>query len=154
MTGPIFTLTDSANSPLQVLSFGVVDAGNSTAGIPVRIWNNFAQAANVADAINTSITTKTYQGFDSGDSIQNGNEIVVNKMIQVECTSYGSAAYSAIGGPEDAIISDSPPAGGNTPPPPTIHSAQYAACLLRANVPASASDGNINFLIRVIYQYQ
>lgn len=153
MAAPVITLTDNSNTNLPVLSFGVVDAGNKTGGIPVRVWNNYANAVGIADALNTTITTKTFNGLDSGDSIPNGEQIVVNQMIAVQCESAGQTAYTAMGGPNTVSISDSAPLSGNQAPPPTIHNNQYAACLLQANVPASAAAGNINFLIRVAYQY-
>ena len=153
MAAPIITLTDATNTTLPILNFGVVDAGNQTGGIQVRVWNNFAAATNIADAINPVITTKTYNGLDGGDSVANGNEIVTNQMIQVQCTSAGQTSYFAIGGANILSISDVPPQSGNTPPPPIISSGNFASCLMRAVVPASASSGNINFLIRVTYAY-
>ena len=153
MNSPILTLCDSNNTILNTLNFGVVDAGNVTGGVRVRIFNNLANAANIADAINPTITTKTYNGNDNGDSVANGNEIVVNQMIQIQCTSSGQTAYASIGGPNVQSISDSPPQSGNTPPPPTIHSGNYADCLLRAQIPPSATAGNISFILRCSFQY-
>jgi len=152
-SSPVLTITDINNTVLPTLNFGVVDAGNETGGVRVRVFNNLANAAGISDALNPTITTKTYNGEDSGDSVANGNEVVVNQMIQVQCTSSGQTSYFSIGGPNVQSISDSPPLSGNTPPPPTIHSNNYAECLLRAQVPASATAGNISFLIRVAFQY-
>ena len=153
MASPVLSLCDTNNIVISTLNFGVVDAGNSTGGVRVRIYNNLANATGISDALNTTITTKTYNGLDSGDSVANGNEIVVNQMIQVQCTSYGQTAYSSIGGPNNQYISDAPPQSGNQSPPPTISSGSYAECLLRAVVPPAATAGNISFLIRVAYQY-
>jgi len=150
---PVITLTDINNLTISNLNFGVVDAGNQTGGIPVRIWNNFANAAGISDAINPTITTMTFNGWDSGDTVANGNEIVVNQFIQVQNSSSGQTTYFAIGGANVQSISDSPPQAGNTPPPPTIHANNYAACLIRAVIPASASAGNISLLVRIAYQY-
>jgi hypothetical protein len=159
---PVLSLTDPNNIVLNTLNFGVVDAGNLTGGIKVRIFNNLANAAGISDALNPTITTKTYNGEDSGDSVSNGNEIVVNQMIQVQCTSAGETAYSPIGGPNVHSIADSPPQSGNLAPLPTIHAYNdsstntnnYAELLLRAQVPPSATAGNISFLIRCSFQYQ
>jgi len=153
MNSPVLTLCDTNNTVLNTLNFGVVDAGNLTGGVRVRIFNNLANASNISDAINPTITTKTYNGEDSGDSIANGNEVVVNQMIQVQCTSSGQTTYYSIGGPNVQFIADSPPQSGNQPPPPIIHSNNYAECLLRAQVPPAATAGNISFLIRVAFQY-
>jgi len=152
-SSPVLTLTDTNNTVLSTLNFGVIDAGNVTGGVRVRIYNNLANATGIADALNPTITTKTYNGLDSGDSVSNGNEVVVNQMIQVQCTSAGQTTYYAIGGPNVQSISDSPPQSGNSPPPPTIHSNNYAECLLQAQVPASATAGNISFLLRCSFQY-
>ena len=154
MAQPILTLSDSNNSTLPLFNMGVVDAGNQTLGFSVRIWNNQAGANNISDAINPTITTKTYNGYDSGDSVQDGEELVVNQYIQVQNISAGQTSYSAIGGPNVLSISDSAPQPGNSPPPPVIHSNSFAACLIRCAVPASATAGNISFLFRVAYQYQ
>jgi hypothetical protein len=153
MAAPILTLTDSTNTPLQVLNFGVVDAGNQTGGVPIRIWNNFSVAQGIADAQNPQITTKTYNGLDSGDSVQNGNEVVVNQMIGAQCTSAGQTAYTQIGGPNTLGIADSPPPAGQSYTPVISGSGGFAALLVRATVPASATAGNISFLLRVLYQY-
>ena len=153
MASPVLTLTDTNNISISTLNFGVVDAGNLTGGIVIRIHNNISNAAGISDALNPTITTKTYNGFDSGDSIANGEEVVVNQMIQVQCTSAGQTTYSAIGGPNVQTIADAPPQSGNTPPPPTIHSNSYAQCLIRAQVPSAATAGNISFLLRVAFQF-
>jgi hypothetical protein len=152
-SAPVLTLTDPNNTVLPTLNFGVVDAGNTTGGIRIRIFNNLANAAGIADAINPTITTKTYNGEDSGDSVANGNEVVINQMIQVQCTSAGETSYYTIGGANIHSISDSPPQSGNVPPPPTIHSNNYAECLVRAQVPPAATAANVSFLIRCAFQY-
>lgn len=152
-SAPVLTLTDNNNTVLPLFNLGIVDAGNETGGFSVRIWNNLANATGISDAINPSITTKTYNGYDNGDSVENGNELTVNQYIQVQNISAGQTSYFAIGGAHVQSISDSPPQPGNNPPPPVIHSNNYAACLLRASIPASATAGNISFLIRVAFQY-
>jgi len=152
-SSPVLTLTDSNNTVLSTLNFGVVDAGNYTGGVRVRVYNNLANAAGISDALNPTITTKTYNGLDSGDSVANGNEVVINQMIQVQCLSAGQTTYYSIGGPNVQSISDTPPQSGNAAPSPVIHSNNYADCLLRAQVPSSATAGNISFLIRVAFQY-
>jgi hypothetical protein len=153
MAAPILTLTDSNNTPLQVLNFGVVDAGNQTAGIPVHFWNNFSAAEGVSDALNPQITTKTYNGLDSGDSVFNGNEVVVNQMISAQCVSAGQTQYTSIGGPNVLGIADSPPPAGQSYTPIISGEGSYASCLLRASVPSSATAGSISFLLRITYQY-
>lgn len=152
-SAPVLTLTDSNNTPTPLFNFGIVDAGNETGGFSIRLWNNQANASGISDAINPSITTKTYNGYDSGDSVPNGEELVVNQYIQVQNISAGQTTYSAIGGPNTLSISDSAPQPGNSPPPPVIHSNNFAACLVRASIPSSATAGNISFLIRVAFQY-
>ncbi|CAM6032153.1 unnamed protein product [Sphagnum compactum] len=72
-SSPVLTLTDSNNTVLSTLNFGVVDAGNYTGGVRVRVYNNLANAAGISDALNPTITTKTYNGLDSGDSVANGS---------------------------------------------------------------------------------
>lgn len=148
MSAPIITLTDGTDTNLPVLTFGVVDAGSQTSGILIRIWNNFANANGVSQAQNPQITTKTFNGLDGGDSIANGNEVVQNQMIAVRCNSQGDTAYTNIGGANTAPIADAPNQN-----PHIIASSSFAECLVRANVPPASTPGNINFLIRVTYQY-
>lgn len=150
MQAPIFTLTDTQNNAIPVMNFGVVDAGNQTGGFAVRVWNNQSQADNIADATNTTITTKTLNGFDTGDSVQNGEEIVTYTMIEIQCSSTGETSYSPIGGPQTHPVGYQPPASGQQA---SIPSKQYAQMLLSANIPQTATPGNINFLLRAQYQY-
>lgn len=150
MQAPILTLTTTQNNALPVMNFGVVDAGNQTGGFAVRVWNNQSGADNIADASNTTITTKTLNQMDGGDSVENGNEIVTFTMIEVQCTSTGETAYAPIGGEQTHPVGyQAVPSGGTA----TIPSKQYAEMLLQANIPQTATPGNINFLIRVQYQY-
>ena len=153
MAAPNFTLTDNSNNPLQTLAFGTVDAGTTTAGIPIRIWNNLNAASGIQDALNPTITTKTFNQYDNGDTVPNGNEIVVNNWIQIQCTSLGQTMYAAIGGPTTAPIADAPQGSGNPPPPLTIHSGNFAALLIRANIPTTATSTSANFLLRLNYSY-
>ena len=152
-SSPVLVLTDSNNTVLSNLNFGVVDAGNQTGGVRVRVYNNLANAKGISDALNPSITTKTYNGLDSGDSVANGNEIVINQMVQVQCLSSGQTSYYSIGGPNVQYVSDTPPQPGNAAPSPVIHAGNYADCLLRAQVPSSATAGNISFLLRISFNY-
>jgi len=151
MAAPVLTMTDNQDNPLPVLNFGVVDAGNSTGGYPIHIWNNQQAANNISDAVNTTITTKTLNGFDNGDSIQNGNEVVTFNMINVECVSIGETQYSPIGGPLVHSIGESAPVGNA--PLKISGTGSYANLLLKAVIPNTASPGNVNFLLRVNYQF-
>jgi hypothetical protein len=156
MPAPVLTLTDDNNNPLSVINFGVVDAGNQTGGTIIRIWNNQANVSNISDAINPQLTTKTYNGLDSGDSIQNGQEVVTNQMIGAQCLSSGQTSYLSIGGQNSLAISNLPSTGNGSlviPATSTAGSPQYSRVQLRAVVPPSATPGNINFLLRVTYQY-
>ena len=151
MAAPVLTITDGQDNPLPVLAFGVVDAGDETGGYPVHIWNNQQGASNISDAVNPTITTKTLNGFDNGDSIQNGNQVVTLTMINVECLSIGETQYSPIGGPLVHPIGQATPVGNA---PLTIAgTGGFANLLFRANVPQNAAPGSINFLIRVNYQF-
>lgn len=153
MSLPQLTLTDTNNIVLSALDFGVIDAGSQSAGIPVRIWNNYAGAAGVSDAVNPTVTAVTYNSLDSGDSITNGNEIVLNRFVQAQCISAGQTNYTAIGGAAVLSISDGPPGTGSPPPPPTIHAGSFANMLFSINVPPSASPANITFILTFNYQY-
>ena len=154
MSLPQFSLTDSNNVPITELSFGIIDAGNQSAGIPIRIWNNYAGAVGVSDALNVVLTTKTYNDLDSGDSVQNGNEIVVNQMVQGQCTSAGQTNYTAIGGPKTLSIADSIQQSGQPPPPPTIHAQNFAAVLLSLASAPSATPDNIQFRLSIAFQFE
>jgi len=150
MQKPVFTLTDTQNNAIPVMNLGVVDAGNQTGGFAIRVWNNQAINANIADANNTTLTTKTLNGFDNGDSVPNGEEVVSLNMIRLQCRSTGETAYTPIGGAATHPIGSQPVANQGTT---SIPSGAYAEMLLQAAVPQTATPGSINFIIRVNYQY-
>lgn len=150
MQAPVFTLTDTANNPISVINYGVVDAGNQTGGMAVLIWNNQSNTPNVSNANFTTVTTKTLNGFDNGDSVENGEEVITYTMVQVQCQSTGEITYSPIGGAQDHPIGNVPVANNN---PTSIPSNSYAQCLFRIVVPQTATPGSINFLTRINYQY-
>ncbi len=153
MATPVLSLTQQDNTPLSVMNFGVVDAGTNSGGSIVRIWNNLANSPNIAAASNPAITTKTFNGYDSGDSIPNGEQVVTQQFIQVLSLSTGATQYVPIGGPNTAPIGDAVQQAGNPPPPLQISPNGYAEVQLRANIPQSAQPGNINFIIRVSFQF-
>jgi len=147
---PIISFTDSNNTSITSLSFGGIDAGSTSDPIEIHIWNNKGGTPNVPNTTNTRITTKTYNGLDTGDTVPNGQEVVTYKMIQVKNISLSTPEtfYTSIGGPDSHAI------GASTSE--IIEGASPGGlCVLqiRAEIPTNATSGNIQFLIRVLYQY-
>lgn len=155
MAAPIFSWWNEANTAQQSSwAIGTIDAGSVSADTTFLIWNNRGGASAVSDATSCTITTKDNAGGDTG-------ELVTNKWIEVKVVSLGEATFTAIGGTTVKAIG----AGGGAPAQtiqglanngtvgdPTADKC-YAKVTCHANVPATASAGTVNFLLRVSYQY-
>lgn len=87
MSAPVISFTDGSGSNLSSLSFGNCNAGSTTPAVTIRVYNNNGGGTAVSDTAQTTITTKTFNGLDTGDSVPNGQEVVTNKMLGVLCTS-------------------------------------------------------------------
>lgn len=87
MSAPVISFTDGSGSSLASLSFGNCNAGSTTAPVTIRVYNNNGGGTAVSDTSQTTITTKTFNGLDTGDTVANGQEVVTNKMLGVLCTS-------------------------------------------------------------------
>ncbi|MDH6674233.1 hypothetical protein M2277_004925 [Paenibacillus sp. LBL] len=134
-------------------AIGTVDAGTVSQATTFTIWNNRAGTTAVADMDNCTITTKDASGGNTG-------ELVINKWIEVKVETMGETTFSAIGGSVTKAIK----AGGTTVPAGTISGKindgtiaggvdNFAKVTLQANVPATATAGNVDFLTRVAYTY-
>lgn len=155
----------SNDTAIPKWEIGVIDAGSKSPEFGVLIWNNrwdgVATQTDLSTMTNCTITTKDETGGDTG-------EIITNTWIEVRVDSMGEAAFTKIGGTVKKTIQ----AGGTTtnvdgsfaPNGKEImgvkndgtvgnSGANFCQVALRANVPATATAGNVNFLTRVAYQY-
>ena len=148
---------------------GTIDAGSISQPLGVLIWNNrkIAGVAGTGDTdlstmTNCTITTKDASGGDTG-------ELVKNTWIEAKIDSMGELDFvHKIGGTATTPIQ----AGGNTSNAggtfspnlkeilgvkndgtKTNSAGNYCEVSLRANIPATATAGNVDFLTRVAYQY-
>lgn len=144
----------SADNITQISSWeiGTVDAGSTSPDITFLIWNNRAGVTLVSDMTSCTITTKDSAGGDTG-------ELVVDKWIQVRVDTMSEGTFTAIGG----TVAKSIKAGG-TAGAGTIEGAindgtmvgapnNFAQVTLHAVPLATATAGNVDFLLRVAYTY-
>lgn len=151
MAAPVVSWYDSANAT-QVTNWdlGTVDAGTVSPDTTFLIWNNRAGGTLVSDMTNCALTTKDNAGGNTG-------ELVTNTWIEAKLS--GDASFTAIGGAVTKAIK-----GGGAAAAGTISGAvndgtvansatSFATVILHANVPPTATAGNVDFLTRVSYQY-
>ena len=148
MAAPIFTVTDTTSSTINSISYSNVNAGATSANSPLLFWNNQGGSSVLSDATNVTITTKTFNGLDTGDTIVNGQEVVTDQMLYVQCTSQGDTTYTPVGGPTTAPIGNSTPG--------TIQGSvggTYAFVNTFIAAPTTVTAGPASFIIRVNYLY-
>ena len=151
MADPIITFWDSTDSTqLSSIPWGSCGKGVETSEYTMNVWNNKGGSSPVDDAINCSITTMTYTGLESGDTVANGQEVVSDTMLNAKCTSYGDTSFTAVGGSTTTPIgytTSTATLKGSTATP----SEQKATVVLKMSVPSDATGASINFKIRLNY---
>lgn len=149
MPAPLFTVTDMSSATINSVSYSNVDAGSASSVVSLLFWNNKGGSNALSDAVQVTVTTKTFNGLDTGDTVTNGQEIVTNTMFQEQCTSQSDATYTAVGGPTTAPISDGSSAG-------TISgTVGGSAAIVNTKIVAinNVTAGPAQFLIRLNYLY-
>jgi len=153
MPAPIISWYNVDNtSQVTQWQLGTIDAGTVSPDTTFLIWNNRGGSTAVSDATNCTITTKDIAGGNTGD-------LVVGKWIEVRVDTMGEANFTPIGGTSTKAVK----AGGSAPAG-TISGEindgtkvnalnNYAQVTLHANVDPLAVAGNIDFLVRLSYQY-
>jgi len=148
MPAPLITLTDASSGTIVSLSYNNVDAGSNSGIQTILVWNNFGGSQVVSDAVQASITSKTFNGLDTGDTVTNGQEIVTYTMLNVQCTSQGDSGFTAVGGPTTAPI-------GNSTVGTIQGSVGGTAAVLNTKIVAvtNVTAGPAQFLLRFNYLY-
>lgn len=151
MAAPVFSYTDDHENVITSLDFGTVDAGTTSAETEIHIYNNRSGASSIAEAVNCTLTTKTYNGLDTGDTIQYGQEIIDYQIIEAKNTSLENpdTTFTKIGGTQTFGVGAS--SRGTIPSTPA--GSNFAIVKLRAAVPSFATAVSALFLIRIQYQY-
>lgn len=155
MAIPKVTWYDMTNTnPVSRWDIQTVDAGTVSPPTTFLIWNNRGGTTVVSDMFNCTITTKDSAGGNTG-------ELVLNKWIEVKVDTMQEANFTAIGG----IATKAIKAGGNATASyihgdindgniaTTATQRNFAQVTLHANIPPTATAGNVDFLTRVAYQY-
>lgn len=159
---------ETNNEEIKSWDLGVVDAGYVSEETTFLIWNNRGNLDYpVSKMENCSVTTK-----DSGGG--NQGELVENKWIETRIDSMGEENeddFVKIGGEDvkaieargSTIVVEDGENVEYTPGQGEIlgvvnngtldDKANYVKATFRADVPADASAGKVNFLLRVGYQY-
>lgn len=141
MVAPVITFWNSGDtSEYTSLDYGSIDSGQTTAVTTINIWNDKGGTASSSTATSTIISVLTSTGGSTG------NDLVEDKWYNVECTSYGDVAYTAIGGATTKAI-------GYASADQTIPSNQKAVILTKLIVPSGTISGTTTFKVRVSYTY-
>lgn len=154
MAAPIVKWYNAANDTEETsYDIGLVDAGALSSDKTFLIWNNRGGATEVSDMTSCRLTVKDSSGGDTGD-------LVLETWLEAQVDSMGETEFTPIGGTTSKTIE----AGGdNTTGNETISGRtnsgelvaedNYAEVTLHANIPANATAGLIDFILRVTYQY-
>ncbi|GMX64369.1 hypothetical protein Elgi_36380 [Paenibacillus elgii] len=139
---------------------GTIDAGNTSPDTTFLIWNNRGGSTAVSDMTNCTITTKDVSGGNGGTDANNiTNEVVFKKFIEARVDTMSETTFTPIGGVTTKAIK-----AGGTAPAGTIKgtandgtktnaAANFAQVTLHAKVDPLATAGNVDFLLRIAYQY-
>lgn len=151
MAAPVLTFTDASSATLASFSFGSADAGSTTSAKVLYVWNNKGGGTLVSDTAQTTFTTKTFTGLDTGDTVPNGQEVVTNSILGVQCTSQGDVGYTQVSGSTTTAPIGSAAGGvgiikGNV-------NGDASILNLRLTVPPTVTPGAAQWLGRVAYLY-
>jgi hypothetical protein len=149
MSAPLFTVTDATSAVLSSVSYSNVNAGSVGGAVPLLFWNNKGGTQVLSDAVQCQLTTKTFNGLDTGDTVANGQEIVTNLILQGKCISQGDSAFTAIGGSNSTMPIGNASVG-------TISGAiggTYANVSTQIVAPGTVTAGTAQFLNRLLYLY-
>lgn len=154
MAAPIVQWFDATNTTEETTyPIGLVDAGSLSTDKAFLIWNNRGGATAVSDMTSCALTVKDSSGGDTGD-------IVLERWLEARVDSMGESAFTPIGGTTSKTIEAG---GANTTGNATIAGGtnsgdiaaedNHADVTMHANVPADATAGIVDFILRVEYQY-
>lgn len=141
MVAPLIEFWNSTDTAKYAsLPYGNADTGADSSVITLDIWNDKGDVLHSADATTCTITTVTTSGALTG------LDVVTGKWYNVECTSYGDAVYTAVGGATTKAI-------GPSAALETLAKNTKAVCLTKYTVPVGATTGLRTLKIRVAYSY-
>ena len=155
MPAPTFTVTDASSATINSISYSNVNASTSGAVTPLLFWNNKSGLSAVSDAVQVTITTMTFLGYDGVtniDTIQNGQEVVSQNVLTVECTSNvpPDPVYTPIGGTTTWAIGDGSQGTGIIS---GYTGGTYAYVNTVIVAPPGITAGPAQFLVRLNYLY-
>jgi hypothetical protein len=150
-SAPVITFTDSTSASLASLAFGNVDAGATTSALTVLVWNNKAGGTIVSDTSQTTFTTKTFNGLDTGDTTPNGQALVTGQYLGIQCTSQGDSGFTQVGSSSNTAPIGSAAGGTGVIKGNVGGDAAYLS--VRLVVPSGVAAGATQWLGRVSYLY-
>lgn len=139
-------------TPVTQWPIGTVDAGNTSPDKTFLIWNNRGKGVAVSDATDCTITTKDPAGGEIG-------ELVENTWIKVRVDTMSETGFTPIGkgAAKSLKAGGTAPAGtirGTTNDGTTTNAKEnFAQVTLHAHPTATATAGNVDFLLRLQYRY-
>lgn len=97
---PSFTLSNDSTVLSEVSGddMGSVRAGAISVTREIHIWNNKGGSSDVNTMQNVQMTDVTLEGGDSGGDIEEGKEIVEQRMMSVRDVTGGGVSFTPVGG--------------------------------------------------------
>ncbi len=101
MAEPLVSFLDENDVELNDYNpnnLGIINAGSASEERMIKIVNNKDGDSEVSTMENVNITTVTKNGLNSGDGVENGQEAVEGKWMNIKSITDGDEAFTPIGG--------------------------------------------------------
>lgn len=150
MAAPVISFKDENDNDLSGVNWAYITQGSVSNAETIRIYNNFDNNMNIADAENTFIRIASANDLLSGDTNANGQEVISENLVEIKCIEYGDIDYFSVGANKTKAIGYTK----NTDSLLAKSGSNVCNVLARIYLPYNlSSTGNVNFKIRVGYNY-
>lgn len=144
MAAPVVTILDRFDNVLDEgnpNNLGAVNAGSSSSEKTLKIVNNHNGTGDLSTMEGVTITTVTNNGYNSGDTVENGKEPVEGKWLKIKSITDDDSVFGEVGGTTvksisnirgDKLLAPGSPTGaigheaGSKVPPATYYAAVSA----------------------------
>jgi len=146
MVDPVVSYFESDDTTelndLNPEDFGAIIMGHDSAEKVIHIWNDKGGSAGSTPMYNTRVKIVTENGLDSGDTLEDGQELVGNQWVQGKSVTNDDPSYTALGNGVELTLGD-------------IASDAFHSIKLQEVVPVDATtvppSGDISFKLYVLY---
>ena len=87
-------------------NFGSISAGNIGSEVEIHIWNDKGGSNGSATLQSVTFTALTNTGQTTGDTNQNGQQLVTEEWLQVKSVTNGDTGFTAVGGTVTKTLAD------------------------------------------------